>query len=401
MTLNKLLYTLIAIIVLSSCGGSKITKTLRQGNVVQKDFKVSIPFEYRKGLIILKVTIQDKTYDFLLDSGATNVISTELASELKTVKLGVKEITDIHNKSEQLSYVKLNDIQLGGINFRETITTVIDIKNRELSCLNIDGFIGANLMRFAVWDFDFENQLITITNDESKLNIPSDAEVNTSKLFIDTGSVASIITKVNGDRVLNNKIDLGNNSNVLLTYITFSEQKKSNKISNYKKGSGITSIGAFGKGESKDQYFAEISEIQIGNHIIKDKIVRVRDGSSNLGIAFFKNYRLILNWKTKKLKMIQKGTALNTDLYGFGFNPNLEENKLYVGFLYNETKASNVLQLGDQIQQINNVDYTYINNEKKCEYFNNGYFNGTEEIVITVIRNGKKLNFQLKKEELL
>ena len=307
---------------------------------------------------------------------------------------------DIHGKSEQLEYTKIDNIQIGGINFKETIAAISDFNSGELACLNADGFIGSNLMRFAVWDFDFKNQLITIANDEQKLNIPSDAIE--SKIFIGAGAKPSITTQVNGDRVLNNVVDLGNNSSPRLSYITFVEQKESKKITNYIKGSGYTGIGMYGKSEPKNEYSAKIDEIKIGNHSIKNKVVRVKDGSSNLGISFFKNYRLILNWKSKKLKMIQESTSLNTEINDFGFKSTFKENKMYVGFIYNDTEASKVLQFGDQILQINSIDYTNLTNEKKCELFNNGIIpKETDEIAIIVLRNGEELEFQLKKIKLL
>ncbi len=398
MKLKNLFIALMSIWVLTSCAGSKINKTLRSGSITQENFKTQIPFEYRKGLIILKVTIQDKEYDFVLDTGATNVISKELANELGLEKIGKQEIGDIHNETRELDYVKINNIQIGGINFKETIGTILDIKNNELAFLNIDGLIGANLMRFAIWDFDFDNQLITITDKEEMLNIPTNA--TESKLFIGTGSKASIITKVNGDRVLNNLIDLGNSSTAFLSYKTFKKQKKSKKIHEYIKGSGVSSIGAFGKGKVRNRYEAKVDEITIGNHVIKDKIVRIENGSSNLGIAFFKNYRLILNWKDKNLKMIQKGKTLNTKLSDFGFYPNVENNKLFVGFLYDSTAASTALQLGDQILQMNAINFTHVSDEDYKMYFTNGYIKG-DEVKMTILRDGKKLDFEFKKAQLL
>ena len=400
MRLSKLVFSLIVFTLLSSCAGSKINKTLKQGSIVQKDFKVAVPFEYRNGIIILKVTIQNEIYDFILDTGASNVLSKELADKLQVIPLGSEEVGDIHGKSEQLEYTKIDNIQIGGINFKETIAAISDFNSGELACLNADGFIGSNLMRFAVWDFDFKNQLITIANDEQKLNIPSDAIE--SKIFIGAGAKPSITTQVNGDRVLNNVVDLGNNSSPRLSYITFVEQKESKKITNYIKGSGYTGIGMYGKSEPKNEYSAKIDEIKIGNHSIKNKVVRVKDGSSNLGISFFKNYRLILNWKSKKLKMIQESTSLNTEINDFGFKSTFKENKMYVGFIYNDTEASKVLQFGDQILQINSIDYTNLTNEKKCELFNNGIIpKETDEIAIIVLRNGEELEFQLKKIKLL
>ncbi len=397
MRLTKLIYSLIVFTLLSSCAGAKINKTLKQGSIVQKEFKVTVPFEYRNGIIIVKVTIQDEIYDFILDTGASNVLSKELADKLQVIPLGSEKVGDIHNKSKQLEYAKIADIQIGGINFQETIAAIADFNSGELACLNADGFIGSNLMRFAVWDFDFKNQLITITDDEEKLNVPLDAIE--SKMFIgEAASVPSIISHVNGEKVLNNKIDLGNSSNAHLSYATFLEQKKSKKISKYKEGSGYRGIGMYGKGDKRKEYSVKIDEIKIGNNIIKDKVMVVKNGKTNLGISFFKNYRLILNWKSKRLKMVKQSASLNTELNHFGFYPSFNGNKLFVDFIYNDTEASKVLQFGDQVLRMNNINYIQLTNEEKCDFFKTGIISKEiDEIAIKVLRNGAELEFQLKK----
>jgi len=398
----KLLFALIVFTLLISCASSKINKTLKQGNIVQENFKTTIPFEYRKGLIILKVTIENEKYDFILDTGASNVLSKELAEKLNAKSLGSENVTDVHKTSQLLNYTKIDDIEIGGINFKNTIAAISDFNSGELACLNADGFIGSNLMRFAVWDFDFKNQIITITDNEQKLNIPEDAIE--SKMFIgNAASQPSIISYINGDKALNNMIDLGNNSTPHLAYGDFLKQKESNKITKYISGSGYSGIGMYGKGEKKNELAAKVDEIKIGDHIIKNKVMRVKDGKTNLGILFFKNYRLILNWEERNVKMVlQESTSNNTELNHFGFNPNFNENKVFVDFIYNDTEASKVLQFGDQILQIDNIDFTNITDNNKCDYFNDGIIpKGTDEITIRILRNEEELEFQLKKVRLL
>ena len=401
MKINHLFYSIIALVLLSNCAASKINKIVKQGSVVQNDFKVTVPFEYRKGLIILKVSIQNEEYDFILDTGASNVLSKELAEKLNVKTLGSENVTDIHKTSQLINYTKIDDIEIGGINFQHTVAAITDFNSGELACLNADGFIGSNLMRFAIWDFDFKNQLITITDNEQKLNIPADAIE--SKMFIGTAaSQPSIISYINGKRALNNMIDLGNNGTPHLAHGDFVKQKESNKITKYISGSGYTSIGMYGKGKKKNEYSAKVDEIKIGEHLIKNKVMRVKDGKTNLGISFFKNYRLILNWKARKVKMIKERDTNNTELNHFGFNPYFNGNKVYVDFIYNETPASKVLQLGDQVLEINDIDLTNITDNNKCIFFNNGFVpKETDEITIKVLRNGEKLEFQLKKAMIL
>lgn len=100
--------------------------------------------------------------------------------------------------------------------------------------------------------------------------------------------------------------------------------------------------------------------------------------------------------------MIQQGTALNTEVNHFGFNSNFNKNKVFVGFIYKDTEASKVLELGDQVLEINTIDFTNITTKNKCTFFNNGIIpKEADQIVIKVARDGKELEFELKKARLL
>ncbi|MEM5565336.1 retropepsin-like aspartic protease [Psychroserpens sp. AS72] len=252
MKLNKLFYPLITLILLSSCAGSNIDKILKQGNVLQENFKTTIPFTYVNGWIILEVEIQDKAYNFLLDTGSSNLITKELAEELNVNILGSEEIKDVNAKEVSAEYTRINNIKIGTIDFQETIAAVVDLnKITEISCTKIDGFIGSNLMRKAVWDFDFQNQLITITNDEKNLDIPT--ETIASKLYIGTAGIPSITLKINGKKVLNNTVDFGNSGTNLLRIDHFKKQLDAKLITKYVEGSQ-KSFGGFGRSENKPFY---------------------------------------------------------------------------------------------------------------------------------------------------
>ena len=67
--MKKLLFSSVLLLFLSSCSSIKLLKLLKEGSVEQASFKTEIPFEMRLGLIIVPVTINGKTYDFLVDTG--------------------------------------------------------------------------------------------------------------------------------------------------------------------------------------------------------------------------------------------------------------------------------------------------------------------------------------------
>lgn len=385
-------------LLLSSCAGSNIDKILKQGNVLQENFKTTIPFTYVNGWIVLEVEIENKTYNFVLDTGSSNLLSKELAEELNIKQLGTEEVEDINGKTNETAYARVKNIKIANIDFQNTIAGILDFnKIPEIACTKIDGFIGSNLMRKAVWDFDFQKQLITITNNENTLDIPE--ETIESKLFIGTAGVPSVIVDINGQRTLNNTVDLGNAGDILLRKDYFNKQIDKKKIKKYVKGNH-KSWGVFGRTETEPFYEVIIDEMKIGNHTINNLLASVRSGSDgNLGLPFFKNYRLILNWHTKKMKMIPITDAGNGSYKGYGFDTLYQNENVFVGSIIETSSASEFLELGDQIVSVNNESYLNVTKEQYCDIWTKDY--GSETLPITVLRNGKEFAFELKKLKLL
>ena len=131
---------------------------MKQGKVEQPHFKVEVPFEMKLGLIIIPAKVNGKEYDFILDTGAPNVITTEAAQELNLVQTSKSKATDSQGKKEDLGFLSLESVEIGGINFKNTGTAVADFSaSPTLSCFQSSGLIGSNLMRNAIWQFDFES----------------------------------------------------------------------------------------------------------------------------------------------------------------------------------------------------------------------------------------------------
>ncbi|MCD8438405.1 retroviral-like aspartic protease family protein [Tenacibaculum dicentrarchi] len=303
--MKKITYLIILLIV-SACAVSKAEKYLKEGKTLQQNFKETIPFEIKKGLIILKAKINNKSYNFILDTGASNVISKELATELNMKVIGSESIYDIYNVEQKTDYTRINNIQIGTIDFTQTIAAITDFNSVPAwVSMKIDGFIGSNLMQHAIWDFNFETNIITITNDESKLNLPKDIIEN--KLFIGYAGIPSVTTKINGKKVWNFTVDFGFNGAINIPFSEFEKQKENGNISDYKKYKNQGVIGIYRKqSKIRESYIGTINEIEFGNSILKkEKVYSEKYLNHLFGLDFFRNYRVILNWKNKKIKLIE------------------------------------------------------------------------------------------------
>ena len=303
--MRKIAYLIILLIV-SSCAVSKAEKYLKEGETVQKSFKETIPFEIKNGFIILKAKINHKSYNFILDTGASNVISKELATELNIKIIGSESIYDIYNVAQKTDYTRIDNIQIGNLDFSKTIAAISDFNSVPTwASMKIDGFIGSNLMQHAIWDFDFIKKTITITDNETKLNLPE--ELIENKLFIGYAGIPSIATKINGKKVWNFTVDFGFNGGISIPFSEFEKQKENGKISDYKNSKNQGVIGVYGKqSKTRESYIGTINEIEFGNSILKKEKVYSEQYLEHLfGLEFFRDYRVIINWNTKKIKMIE------------------------------------------------------------------------------------------------
>lgn len=167
------LVSLLACLVLfSSCSIIKTVSLIKGGSVDNENFTETINFEDRAGLIIIKVLIKGKSYDFVFDTGAPCAVFSELAQELGLkAEFDVTSIDSEGNKAKA-GFVEINNLKTGSLSFSNIGAAVIDLKQiPEIECLKIDGIIGANLMNKAKWQINYQNNTITVTDDINNLNI--------------------------------------------------------------------------------------------------------------------------------------------------------------------------------------------------------------------------------------
>ncbi|QRM90740.1 hypothetical protein FG167_16340 [Lacinutrix sp. WUR7] len=302
--IKKIAY-LVLLLIVSSCANSKALKHFKEGKTAQENFKVTIPFEMHKGWIIVPIEIKNKTYKFILDTGSPTLVSKELAESLKMNVIDSVNASDVYNNKQQNKYTRIETIKIGTVDFVGTTALINDFNAVKMwSSLNVDGFIGANLMQHTIWDIDFSKKQITITDNESTLNLPEDLIEN--KLFIGYAGLPSIACKINGEKVWNFAVDLGYNGETVIPFSEFKKQTENGKISDFKKTNTKGVIGIYGKqNTTRESYTSVIKELEFGNATLKNENVYAEQYlDRRFGVNFFKNYRVILNWNSKKIKLI-------------------------------------------------------------------------------------------------
>lgn len=306
MKIARVFIYFLTFILINSCAVDKAVKYLKVGKTVEENFKVTLPFEIKNGFIIVKVEIENKTYHFILDTATPSLVSKEFAESLNLKVIDSVKVSDVFDKKQSNQYTRIETIKIGTLDFVGTVALINDFNSIPMwSSLNIDGFIGSNLMQHAIWDIDFHQKQITITDNESKLNLPE--KIIENKLFIGYAGIPSIACKINGEKIWNFPIDFGFSGDIVIPFAEFEKQKKDGQISDFTESNTHGAIGIYGKQDNtRVSYTGIISEIEFGNAILKnEKVYSEQYLSKRFGLDFFRNYRVILNWNSKKIKLIE------------------------------------------------------------------------------------------------
>ncbi|MGZ3864111.1 MAG: aspartyl protease family protein [Bacteroidia bacterium] len=364
--MKKSLFVLASLLLLlvSSCKVLKTVKVLKKGDITQKNFKEQIPFEKRAGLMVVKVNIEGKDYNFIYDSGASNCVTKELAEILKLKPVVDQTAQDAEGKQGGVQFAMIKEMKIGKISFCNTGAAIIDLQAvTELGCLKVDGLIGANLMRKCFWQLDYVKQQITFSDHFDSLKIASNATSFSFKPLLTGTPIVEV--EANGVICTNNIFDTGSSGAVTLSAQSLKKVKAKNPALKTIKGIGSNSSGLYGAGYDTS-YVARVN-FKIGSFTSNDRAVEFRRSAGNLGSEFFKDYVVTINWKQNKIWFSPQGKEISP-WQSFGFSAQKVKNKMLITFLYEGSPAAQYgLKIGDQIIAANGKDLQNISEEDYCE----------------------------------
>lgn len=341
---------------------------LNQGNAKNPNYYSEIPFEYVNGKIIIPVQINNKTYKFLLDTGAPNCISKNLTINLNPKILNEIKVSDANDNKSVLNVVELPDLFIGNIAFENSLAlSYNEEKNLVFDCFNIDGFIGSNLLRNSIIQINIKNKTLTITNEKSKLKFNN--KNGTKLTLIGAQSSPYIWIKIKGkssgkEQVL---LDTGMKGFYDISTRNYNLFKKENIFQVIAIGNGSQRIGLFGNSTIKEQVKVLLPEMKISNSsFLNISTISTNDNNSRIGIDLFENGIGTIDFKNKKFYFDEY--EINKDLSEkpLGFSPAIINEKLSIGIVWDE-KLKEKIYVGDEIVEINGKNYE---NYLLCDFIN-------------------------------
>ncbi|WP_294238750.1 aspartyl protease family protein [uncultured Chryseobacterium sp.] len=386
--MKKILYSLFLCSIMTMNAQTK--KFFAKGEVQLKHPVEKVNLRFDNNLPFVKVSIKGKTYNFLFDSGAPTVISSAIYDELKLKKKYKRFVGDSNNSKKQQIFTELPEMVIDQLIFKNIGAIVLDLDSAELSCLKVDGIIGANQMANLFWRVNYAENALEATSDLSFFDLKDYPFIVP---FEQRAQKTPVIKTPFRDKNIELTFDTGFSGRFEITEKDFDPAKAVRKIETF----GTHSTGAFGAAVPVAGAVFRLDSLTLGNKIFTDEIIST--GTSNLiGNEFLRDFSFILDWKNNRIYMkpVRDNPAR---LESFGFTYRFVERKPVVAFIFKDENFP--LKIGDSIISINGVMLDHLDEATACHYFMNRVERDQKAILVKINRDGNILDFKLERKAYL
>lgn len=366
---SKTLLFLLALLIGSSCNSYRTSKIITSGSVVQTAFYKKMTYEKLQNWIIItaKVNNSDKEYRFLFDTGAVSVVSSAMAKELGLKDKAKDDVGSSNSHRKKTIFTTMDKVNIEGIDFEDIGAVIIDFDTSpEIKCLGaeIDGIIGANLMKLAVWQIDYKATTLEFADSQNKLTIDQNNVYKIPFTHNRQGS-PKIVFPIFGKKV---KVgfDTGKSGGIGVNRKQFKKFNFENDSIQMTKGIGQTGAGVFGV-VTDTSFLVATNQIKIYDLPLDTVLFSTaKKSSSLLGNSFLEDYKVTMNWQTKIISL-EPQFKPELDLGGFGMGYTLKDDALVVSFLYENSPAKKAgIQLGTQIIAVNEHNFENLTIDTFC-----------------------------------
>lgn len=380
----RYLFAAVCVCLLASCS---LTKALKTGKHLSKAsiktparFATSFPFEIKTGHLQIPVKVNGIDFLFYLDTGAPTAVSSRLARqlEIKPVKLGERVDT----------LVTIDDLNFGGMSYNDVGGILVNSNDLfKRSCTTIDGLVGANVMNKNIWQIDYVNKQIVVTNNmedlrhiDSAIQIPFTTAPFTKtpilELTLDNGQTVQLVY----DTGFNGYVTLNTDSADKFIH-SFPAEHVTRSLS-----VGYSSILGDSVAKVIDTSYVIQATLKSGNNVLGNVPVtygRYKNYSENkngvIGNDFFKQSIVTLDWSTKTM-YVYSTKPIEKIYKTWGMSYGMVDDKLIVGSIVPGMEPQRLgVSIGDEIIEVNGINIATLTARQRCDYVDGTFLLVSEE----------------------
>ncbi|UKB82326.1 aspartyl protease family protein [Chryseobacterium sp. MEBOG06] len=346
----------------------------------------TIPFELIDGKIVVSVNIKNTPHNFIFDSGAFTIISSELKDQLNEKKSKtIFEAVDANNAKSKMEVFSTDKLQISDLNIKNLNFSFADISWMSgRACKKISGIFGANMMKQKLWRIDFKSKTINVFEKSQE-----QSNIIAAIPFLEENFTS--VPKINA-KIRNQNIefifDTGSGMGFTVNQKSYDKIKDKNFLTF--EGLLSQSLNSIVKGQRQvDLMEVEFNNTKLGNQIIDSS----SDSPNLIGTRFIENYLVDLDFINKKIILAKTEKTPEYQSFGVAFAP-IDNSLIIVNKL--EIPQLSDLKLTDKIVKINNTDVSKMNPEDFCKIKEL-----LEQNTSITIENESHKKFTLEKKDIL
>lgn len=352
-----------------------------------------------KGKMIVSAELNSQTYNFIFDTGAPTAVSSKIVEELKLVTNGKVDMTDQSSKKAPMKTVAIENLKLGGINFKNTPAVILEDMSL-LGCLNVEGIIGSNILGNSIVQISGINKTITLTDQPKKLELKKKNGVElTVNPIQNTPYIKAYY--LNGELSAHESILVDTGMEGFFDLSVHVYKNAVDKVDVFKvrnKAHGAYTAGIHGIAENSENYEIIIPELQIGKTYFKNLTTyTTTDYTSRIGTEVLKYGIMTLDFINKRFYFdaFDKKEAIDVKSKTWPLMLSMNNGKIVVGILWDE-KLKDKIKVGDEVISFGKYNYRELDFCEKV-LTKIEFLNEEEHLVLKDVNTGKIKEFKISK----
>ncbi|MCW4469358.1 aspartyl protease family protein [Flavobacterium sp. MFBS3-15] len=370
----------------------EIRKLVNDVHAGDSGFYVEVPFEYN-GEIIIRAEVAGEAYNFLFDTGGYTMIDAAVQQKNNFTVLGKQLLNSTNGLSKETDILYAGTFDIGGLLFDHVKAYCIELDNSpKLQCMVNGGIIGSAIIHNHIWQIDYPNRKIIITDSLEKL--PGMESAVRIPVYLNPNLQPYFMSKVNG-RSQWLMFDTG-----CASPLWMGDKDAQKVIGDAKKTRIIGASVETHHGRVSDTLNAFSADCEINGLTFKEIPAYYRDGSglTLFGNPVIKDYIVTLNFGEGEMyfKPIEAQSA-PIGWESFGFTLEYEGGNCKIATVIEGTEAQKSgLRPGDVVTAINGKKITCTD---FCSCFATFYElqEKSYDITLSVLKNDKPKQVKLKK----
>jgi predicted aspartyl protease len=350
---------------------------LKSGRLAADIGTQRIPFLLSGHKIFLRIRINEsRELNFVLDTGAVTAVDRKIAGDL-----GLEEGAALPSitKSGKASISRRPvTFRWGGIKVEDFIPVISDLPSKGEGDPDLEGFIGADLLRFFCVSLDYDaGEIIFSTTtpklDASHYHLPMRKQIPMGFPLIDA--------QINGERKISMMIDTGSPFPVVCP-LNLIEKEKIFAEASVEKSRGIFITWP---GTTADyNYRARAKTLRIGDLNIPGMTLYFAElpgpfSLSLLGYGFLKHFVTIMDFPRGELTWVLKTSGFLESTESSGMAAHKQDGRLIVRGIWPGSAADRCgIQVGDEIVRINGRNASTLSTREIDSFLSGDLSNGLE-----------------------